>query len=135
MSWKWALATLLVGYAIATVVGTVTYLIGPLWMWVSMFTLMPVVFAACAAVYFRKAPEAASTRGVLRLSALWIACSIALDAAIYIAVLPLALGAPANWTFFIDQSPWIWLSYASIVAIIFGGRRVHETLNRPVGAV
>lgn len=129
MSWKWAALMLLVGYAIGTVVGAATYLIDPLWMWVSMFTLMPLVFGACAAVYFTKAPGSASKNGILRLSLFWILCSVALDAAVYIAVLPLAFGAPPNWTFFRDQSPWIWLSYGSIVVIIAGGYWVHKRLR------
>ena len=69
----------------------------------------------------------------MRLTLFWVAMSFFLDAIVFIAVIPLAFGAKANWTFFIDQSPWIWLCYAVLVPIVFGG--LHAYQKRPLASV
>jgi len=72
-------------------------------------------------------------REAMRLTLVWVAMSFFLDAIVFIAVIPLAFGAKANWTFFIDQSPWIWLCYAVLVPIVFGG--LHAYQKRPLASV
>lgn len=120
---KWSPATYLffIGYVIATAVGFVLYLIGPLTMWVGMFTIMPVVFAYLAYRYHKRYAVTSTPVEIIKLSAYWILLSFVLDALIYIAILPVASGAKPNWTFFVDQSPWIWLAYASLTFIVAAG--------------
>lgn len=130
-SWSRAIAAFGIGYIIATAVGWFTFTT-PVLMWVLTFTLMPLVFAALAYWYFLgTGPVAGETRHeAVRLTLLWIAMSFVLDALVFIAIIPLAFGAKANWTFFIDQSPWIWLCYAALVPIVFGGLYVFQ--KRPL---
>ena len=126
-SWSRAIATFGVGYAIATAVGWVTFT-KPILMWALTFTVMPLVFAGLACWYFRSVKPSArdATGEAIRLTSLWISLSFALDALVFIAIIPLAFGAKANWTFFIDQSPWIWLCYAVLVPIVFSGLHVYQ---------
>ena len=44
-----------------------------------------------------------------------------MDALFFILIIPLSFGAKANWMFFIDQSPWIWLCYAALLPIVYCG--------------
>lgn len=126
-SWSRASATFGIGYAVATAVGWFTFT-RPVLMWGLTFTLMPIVFAALAWWYFagtRPGPHE-STREAFKLALFWVAISFVMDALVFIVVIPLAFGARANWTFFIDQSPWIWLCYATLVPIVFCGRYVYR---------
>ncbi|WP_166213128.1 hypothetical protein [Cognatiluteimonas telluris] len=125
--WSRALAAFGIGYAIATTVGWVTFP-RPALMWTLTFTLMPLVFASLAYWYFHGAKPSAgeATSEALRLTLLWIVLSFALDASVFVAVIPLAFGAKANWTFFVDQSPWIWLCYATLAPIVFGGLYAYQ---------
>lgn len=126
-SWRRALAAFGIGYVIATAVGWVTFNTPPL-MWALTFTLMPVVFAVLAYWYFRgvrPGPDE-STREAVRLTLFWTLLSFVVDALVFIAVIPLAFGAKANWTFFIDQSPWIWFCYIVMVPIVFSGLHVYR---------
>lgn len=120
---KWSAATYLffVGYVIATAVGFALYLVSPLAMWISMFTVMPVAFAYLAYRYHKRHAVTSTPVEIIKLSAYWIVLSFVLDALIYIAVLPIAFGAKPNWTFFMDQSPWIWLAYASLILTVTVG--------------
>jgi hypothetical protein len=126
-SWSRALVAFGIGYLIATVVGWFTFTNPPL-MWVLTFTLMPVVFACLAYWYFRGVRPCAgeTTREAIRLTLFWVILSFVLDSLVFIAVIPLAFGAKANWTFFIDQSPWIWLCYAVLVPIVFSGSYAYQ---------
>lgn len=121
-SWSRSLGTFGVGYFVATAVGFATFT-RPVLMWAITFTVMPLVFAALAYWYFRgtRLRKDEARREAWRLTALWIALSFLLDALAYVVVIPLAFHAQPNWTFFIDQSPWIWLCYATIVPIVFAG--------------
>ncbi|MFT4197468.1 MAG: hypothetical protein QM601_06080 [Pseudoxanthomonas sp.] len=111
----------------ATAVGWATFT-RPVLMWALTFTLMPLIFVALAYWYFRGVRPAAAeaAREALKLTLLWIAISFAMDALVFIAVIPLAFGAAANWTFFVDQSPWIWLCYAVLVPIVFAGLHLYR---------
>jgi uncharacterized membrane protein len=126
-SWSRAIATFVVGYLIATAVGWSTFT-QPTVMWVLTFTLMPLVFAGLAYTYFRgtKPNHGEARREAIRLILFWIILSFVLDGLVFIGVIPLAFGAKPNWTFFVNQSPWIWLCYAALVPIIFGGLYAYE---------
>jgi hypothetical protein len=121
-SWRRAIATFGIGYAIATAVGWATFA-KPILMWVLTFTLMPLVFAVLAYSYFRGSkPNADEAAGeAIKLTLFWVVISFVMDALVFIVIIPRAFGAQANWTFFIDQSPWIWLCYATLVPIVFSG--------------
>jgi hypothetical protein len=102
-------------YLIATVLGFATYLfISPLAMWVSVFTVMPVVSALLVFWYLIqiRCGLKDGLREAMIVVAIWIALSFTLDAVTYIFIVPFVAHNQRNWTFFIDQSPWIWLSYA-----------------------
>ena len=126
-SWSRAISAFGIGYAIATAVGWVTFT-KPMLMWVLTFTLMPLVFAGLAYWYFSNTSPGAgeATREATKLTLFWIILSFVMDALVFIAIIPLTFGAKANWTFFIDQSPWIWLCYTSLFPIIFGGLYVYR---------
>lgn len=121
-SWSRASAAFGVGYIIATAVGWFTFET-PALMWALTFTLMPLVFSALAYWYFRGTRPARSEarREAWRLTLFWVLVSFAMDAFVFIVGIPLVFGAKANWTFFIDQSPWIWLCYLTLVPIVFCG--------------
>lgn len=133
-SWSRASAAFGVGYIIATAVGWVTFTT-PVLMWILTFTLMPLVFLTLAYWYFRGTKPAAgeARREAFRLTLFWVVVSFVMDALVFIAVIPLVFGAKANWTFFIDQSPWIWLCYLTLIPIVFGGLYFYQ--RRPqIGA-
>jgi len=106
-------------YGIATVVGFLTYGISETLMWIVMFTLMPLVFGCFFYLYLKKCrcPESALFRETNVLIGAWIAASFLLDGLVYIVVIPAISGRRPNWTFFIDQSPWIWLNYGTIAVL------------------
>jgi hypothetical protein len=107
------------GYLIATLVGFSTYYIHITVMWIAIFTLMPPVFGYLFYTYLRTTEcarsEALKETNLLVL--LWIALSFVVDALVYVVAVPLLAGEPSNWTFFMDQSPWIWLSYLTLVML------------------
>ena len=107
------------GYLIATTVGFVTYYISIDLMWVTIFTLMPVIFGCLFYLYLKKTKCVISEtfKETNRLVMLWIVISFLLDALVYIIVVPLFYGLKSNWTFFIDQSPLIELNYATLLII------------------
>ncbi len=132
----WAVVLFLGGYLIATIVGFATYFVSEILMWISMFTAMPIVFSLLAYAYLLKSRCAPSeARGQMtRLILFWIALSFGLDAMTYIGIIPILSGGHANWHFFIDQSPWIWLAYIALAAsgavawFVFSRRRGSPTL-------
>jgi hypothetical protein len=126
-SWRRALAAFGIGYVIATAVGWVTFT-RPVLMWVLTFTVMPLVFAGLSCWYFHSVRPRAleASREAMRLTLFWVVLSCALDALVFIAIIPLAFGAKANWTFFVDQSPWIWLCYATLVPIVYSGLYAYQ---------
>lgn len=127
-SWLWASRLFAVGYLIGTAVGFATYAIGIVVMWLSLFVAMPPLFAYLCRLYLtrvRCVPECSRSE-TWRLVAYWILLSFGLDALTYIVALPAALHAKPNWTFFMDQSPWIWISYASLIVSGQAGRRLHD---------
>ena len=112
-------------YLVATALGFLTYLLlSPLVMWICVFTLMPVVSGLLIYFYLlrMKVSRARSLRESLVVTAVWVALSFALDAITYILVVPAVSHAPRNWTFFQDQSPWIWLSYLVLLVSALGAR-------------
>lgn len=138
-SWKRAFASFGIGYVVATGVGVVTFR-NPALMWGLTFTVVSLVFAILAYWYFRGVqPSQSEGRGeAIKLVVLWVVVSFILDALVYIAGFPLAFGAKPNWTFFVDQSPWIWLCYAILVPLIFGGLHAYQRgwfLAKPVSEV
>jgi hypothetical protein len=112
-------------YLVATIVGFATYLlISPAAMWISVFTLMPAVSAWLIYLYLRKmrfTPEASLAESA-NLLLVWICLSFAFDALSYILIIPATNHTSPNWTFFRDQSPWIWLSYAVLLLSGYVGR-------------
>ncbi len=123
-SWLRATVFFLIGYAIATLYGFLLYYVSEILMWISMFTLMPAVFAYLFYRYLKiiRITPAASFMESLGLVLYWIGFSFALDATAYILIIPLIFRAPPNWTFFIDQSPWIWLCYLMLFCVGYTGR-------------
>ena len=125
----WILGTFFTMYLVATVLGFATYLLlSPLAMWIAVFTLMPLVSAALIYLYLRQTDTrpAASLRESLRLMAVWILLSFALDAFTYVAVVPRLHHAAPNYTFFRDQSPWIWLSYPVLMLSALAAHTVYR---------
>jgi hypothetical protein len=55
----------------------------------------------------------------------WIALSFGMDAIAYIFIIPSVSHTAPNWTFFRDQSPWIWLSYGVLLVSAYIGHRLH----------
>lgn len=122
-SWYWAFILFLVGYAVGTVVGFATYYIDPVVMWISIFVAMPLLFAYLCREYLAKVKctQVDARAEMLRLILYWIALSFAFDALTYIVIVPALFHAKPNWTFFIDQSPWIWISYGILFASGYSG--------------
>ena len=122
---SWIVGMFATMYFVATIVGFATYLLlSPTAMWISVFTLMPVVSAVLMYVYLRKMQfdRKASLVESWRLLLVWIGLSFSLDALTYILVIPSVNHTTPNWTFFRDQSPWIWLSYAVLLISMYAGR-------------
>jgi hypothetical protein len=107
------------GYLIATIVGFSTYYIHITVMWIATMTLMPVVFGYLFYIYLRriKCTRSESIKQTNYLILFWIIFSFLLDALVFIIVVPIIFGNPSNWTFFLDQSPWIWLNYFAIIIL------------------
>ena len=116
---KLALTLFGLGYLIATIVGFSTYYIHITVMWIATMTLMPVIFGYLFYFYLRriKCTRSESLKQTHYLILFWIILSFLLDAVVYIVVVPIIFGNPSNWTFFIDQSPWIWLNYLAIIIL------------------
>jgi len=122
---KWNLAAFSIMYLIATCVGFATYLqLGPVAMWICVFTIMPVIAALLIRWFLVKikCPPGRALREILVLVAIWIALSFGFDAITYVLVVPGLSHVSANWTFFVDQSPWIWLSYTALIISGYTGR-------------
>jgi len=123
----------LIGYLIATIVGFATYYINQYLMWVSIFTLMPVVFGYLFYLYLKKTKCGISEtfKETNRLVILWIILSFLLDALVYVLMVPFIYRHKSNWTFFIDQSPWIWLNYMTLLFLGHISRYFyHKKLNK-----
>ncbi len=107
------------GYLVATIVGFSTYYIHITVMWIATMTLMPVVFGYLFYIYLRriKCTRSESIKQTNYLILFWIILSFLLDALVFIIVVPIIFGNPSNWTFFLDQSPWIWLNYFAIIIL------------------
>jgi hypothetical protein len=107
------------GYLIATIVGFSTYYIHITVMWIATMTLMPVIFGYLFYIYLRriKCTRSESIKQTNYLILFWIIFSFLLDALVFIIVVPIIFGNLSNWTFFLDQSPWIWLNYLAIIIL------------------
>ena len=124
----WIISFFAAMYLIATALGFTMYLLlSPNAMWVSVFTLMPIISAELIYVYLKKMNfnRESTLRESFRLSVIWIALSFGFDALTYIVIVPEVGHTAANWTFFRDQSPWIWLSYLVLLASAWAGRWVY----------
>ena len=104
-------------YLIGTIAGFATYYIHEILMWISMFTVMPIIFGYFFFLYLKNTSCDSKTafRETNILILFWIIASFVLDGFVYIVVIPTIFGNKSNWTFFIDQSPWIWLNYGTII--------------------
>jgi hypothetical protein len=124
---KLAFTLFLLAYLIATVVGFSTYYIHVAVMWITLFTLMPVVFGYLFYSYLRmtRCERSRSLRETNLLILFWIALSFLADGQVYVVGVPVILGNPSNWTFFLDQSPWIWLNYLTMVILGHISRSVY----------
>jgi hypothetical protein len=123
------IGTFLAMYLVATIMGFATYLLlTPLVMWISVFTIMPVVSALLIYMYLRKLKisQEASLRESLSVAETWILLSFGMDSVVYIAVIPFFSHVAPNWTFFRDQSPWIWLSYIVLLLSAFAARNLYR---------
>jgi hypothetical protein len=131
---KWNIAAFLIMYAIATALGFASYLLsGPVAMWLIVFTVMPVI-AALLICWFLTNIKCLPDRSQLEMLwaiGVWIVLSFSLDAITYILIVPALRHAPANWTFFVNQSPWIWLSYAVLILSGYAGRRLYLARHSP----
>jgi len=131
---KWNLGAFLIMYLIATCVGFASYLqLGPVAMWICVFTIMPVIAAllTCWFLVKIKCPPDRTLREILGLVVIWIVLSFSLDAITYVLTVPSLSHASANWTFFVDQSPWIWLSYAVLFISGYTGRWLYLRQHSP----
>ena len=135
---KLALLYLGSAYLIGTIVGFITFYIDVIVMWIFMFTLMPLVFGYFFYCYLKKTECKISEldKETNLLILVWIIASFLLDAIVYIIIVPIIYGYKSNWTFFADQSPWIWLNYLAIIIIGYCGRfyflRRMKTINQNV---
>lgn len=130
----WIVGTFLVMYAIATVVGFSTYfLFSPLIMWAAVFTLVPIISALLIYGYLLKLhiSRKASLRESLILTGMWILLSFSLDAITYVLIVPHFRHSAPNWTFFSDQSPWIWMSD---LVLLFSALAAQQTYARKFNA-
>ena len=119
MNIKLALKYFFLAYLIGTILGFVTFYIHITVMWISLFTIMPIVFGYFFYLYLKNSNCSLedSFRASSMLILFWIISSFVLDGFVYVVVIPFVLGVPSNWMFFVDQSPWIWLNYATIVVL------------------
>ncbi|HYX05779.1 MAG TPA: hypothetical protein VE912_03520 [Bacteroidales bacterium] len=126
---KLALTYFLIAYLIGTLVGFITFLIHETVMWISLFTIMPIVFGYFFYRYLKntRCNQDETLKETNNLIVFWIITSFILDAIVYIVFIPLISGTPSNWTFFIDQSPWIWLNYATIIILGYISRFIYNT--------
>lgn len=125
----WMVGTFLVMYLVATILGFATHLfLNPLAMWISVFTIMPVLSALLIYAYLRKlrTTQQASLRESFWVAAVWIILSFGLDSIMYIAVIPFFSHGAPNWTLFRDQSPWIWLSYIVLLLSAFAAHSAYK---------
>ena len=132
--WVWATWLLAVGYVVGTAAGFATFHIGVVTMWLTILLLMPLLFAALALVWLRKlrVPAKRGGREMAGLIAYWVLMSFLLDALTYIFTLPHFMHTVPNRHFFVDQSPWIWLSYATLCTSGAAAVALHKRSLRPV---
>ena len=114
---KLALLYFCLAYLIGSIVGFITFSIHVSVMWIVMFAIMPIVFGYFFYRYLRKTEckISESVKEINLLIVVWILASFLVDAIVYIIIVPIIYGYKSNWTFFADQSPWIWLNYATII--------------------
>jgi len=86
--------------------------------------VMPVIAALliCWFLMKIKCSPGRALREMLVLIVIWIALSFSFDAITYVLVVPALSHASAHWRFFVDQSPWIWLSYTVLIISGYAGR-------------
>ena len=88
-------------------------------MWIAMFTVNPIVFGfffyACLKKTGCTPVDAIRTTNVTALQ--WTAFSFLLDVLLYVLIIPAVMHQEPNRTFFIDQSPWIWLNYLTMFVL------------------
>ena len=131
--WGWATWLLALGYVVGTAAGFATFYLGVVAMWLTILLLMPLLFAALALAWLRKLrlPAERSGRAMAGLIAYWMGVSFLLDALTYIFTLPHFMHTVPNWHFFVDQSPWIWLSYATLCASGAAAVAMYKRSPRP----
>ena len=123
-SYKLASQYFVYAYLIATIVGFISFHINLIFMWIVLFTLMPLVFGYFFYLYLNKT-ECQITKSLKETNSLiifWIIVSFIMDGIVYIFIIPIIFGYKSNWTFFIDQTPWIWLNYLTLVLIGYTSR-------------
>ncbi len=128
----WMLVTFTIMYLLATVLGFATYLLlNPTAMWVSVFTIMPLISALLIWWYLKRINCSAqqSATATVKIVTVWILLSFGFDAMNYIWIVPKARHSTANWLFFVDQSPWIWLSYAVLCLSGYVAYRIHVRME------
>lgn len=125
----WIVGMFFVMYTIATLVGFATYVwFSLLVMWVAVFTFMPAVSALLIYGYLRKFQFSSQTSlyESMILTGMWMLLSFCLDAATYVLIVPHLSHSKPNWTFFRDQSPWIWLSYLVLILSALAAQRLYR---------
>ena len=133
-SYKLASQYFIYAYLIATIVGFISYHISTIFMWIVLFTLMPLVFGYVFYLYLKKTGCKITeiTKETNSLIIFWIIVSFFMDGIAYIFIIPIIFGYKSNWTFFIDQTPWIWLNYLTLVLIGYTSRYffIRNTTNK-----
>ena len=133
-SYKLASQYFIYAYLIATIVGFISYNISIIFMWIILFTLMPLVFGYVFYLYLKKTECKITevTKETNSLIIFWIIVSFFTDGIAYIFIIPIIFGYKSNWTFFIDQTPWIWLNYLTLVLIGYTSRYffIRNTTNK-----
>lgn len=133
--WKRATRFFLLGYSAATVGGVVlSYGASDSVMLFFTMSVMPALYLVLAYKYFRKNladPAPFFDRDLISLAAYWLLLSYLLDAVVYVFLAPWSLGSSPNWTFFREQSPWIWINYFTLVVIVVVAKWFYSRKRQP----
>ncbi len=117
----------LLAYLIGTVVGFAAYYISITVMWISMFTLIPVIFGYFFYLYLKntKCDLASSLKETNLLIVFWILASLLLDGIVYMLIIPFIYDYNPMWIFFTEWSPWGYLNYGTIAVVGYIGRYLY----------
>lgn len=117
----------LLAYIISTIISFAAYRIDSTAMWVSLLTLMPVIFGYLFYLYLKntECDLISSLKETSLLIVFWIILSFLLDGFVYIIIVPLIFGHNPIWIFFAGQSPWIYFNYGIIIIAGYISRYIY----------